>query len=250
VIGLTGDDVDPVHDTAGDTLSSPSNTHICVEIEVFCNPSTGGTIHADSMNLESKRSVIVLPCEMANAGSDLIQEGDRAVTFCEVTDLLDWSDTTTHGIDAFERDNLGDRLGVLRKFLLEIFQVVVLENDTFRSGMAHALNHGSVIHLIGENYATWEFGPQSGERCIIGHVARGKHQGTVLAMKSSKLILQGEMHGCIPCNITRTTCTMTVDVQSTTTGRALSANSGIKKVEYVITHCMVSSTTGLFPMPR
>ena len=52
MIGLTGDDVD-AYMGAGDTLSSPPSTHICVEIEVFCNASTSGTIHPNSMDLEN-----------------------------------------------------------------------------------------------------------------------------------------------------------------------------------------------------
>jgi hypothetical protein len=105
----------------------------------------------------------------------------------------------------------------LRKFLFEIFQVVVLEDNTLRGRMAHALNHGSVVHSIGENYATREFGAQSGERCIVGDVAGREYQSTVLAMKSSKLILQGEVHGCIPSNVTRATGTMTIDIQGSAT---------------------------------
>jgi len=51
---LTSNNVNSIHDAAGDMLSNLSRPHICVEIEMFCNASTGGTVHSDSVDLESK----------------------------------------------------------------------------------------------------------------------------------------------------------------------------------------------------
>lgn len=102
----------------------------------------------------------------------------------------------------------------------------MLENDALRSRVTHALDHGSMVHLVGENDTPGEFGAQGGERGVIGNVARGKDQSTVLAVESGELVLQGEMHGGIPSNVTGTTRAMTVRVQSATTSGHQSANSG------------------------
>ena len=70
---LTSDNVDAIHDTAGDGLPSLSGTHICVEIKMFCNTSTGGAIHSNSVNLESK-DLATSDIAMAKTCADLIQE--------------------------------------------------------------------------------------------------------------------------------------------------------------------------------
>jgi len=51
---LTSDNVNAIHHTAGEGLPSLSNPHICVEIEMFSNASTRGTIHSNSVDLESE----------------------------------------------------------------------------------------------------------------------------------------------------------------------------------------------------
>lgn len=104
----------------------------------------------------------------------------------------------------------------------------MLENDAFRSGVAHALDHRSVVHPVGKDNTAWEFSAQSGERCIVGDVTGREHQSAVLTMESGKLILEGEMHSGVPCDVTRTACTMAVDVQSPAIGRDESANSDIR----------------------
>jgi len=112
---------------------------------------------------------------MTKACPDLVQESQRAVAFSEVANVLDRPNAAAHGVDTLKRDDLRDGLGVLRDFLLEIFQIVVLENDAPRSRVAHALNHGSVVHSVGEDDTPWKFGPKSGERCIVCDVAGREH---------------------------------------------------------------------------
>jgi len=51
---LTSNNINSVHDTAGDGLLGLPSLHICVEIEMFCNASPGGTIHSDSVDLENQ----------------------------------------------------------------------------------------------------------------------------------------------------------------------------------------------------
>ena len=102
----------------------------------------------------------------------------------------------------------------------------MLENDALRSRVTHALDHGSMVHLVRENDTPGEFGAQGGERRVIGNVARGKYQSTVFAVESGELILQGEMHGGIPSNVTCTARAMTVYIQSAATSGYQQANSG------------------------
>jgi len=158
--------------------------------------------------------------------TDLVQESQCAVALSKVTHLFDGTNTATHGVDTLKRNDLRDGLGVLSEFLLKIFQAVVFENDALRSRVAHALNHGCVVHLVRENDAPGELGAQGGERRVVGNVARGKHQCTVLAMESGKLILQGKVHGGIPSNVTCTTRAMAVCVQSAATDGYQSASLG------------------------
>ena len=126
----------------------------------------------------------------------------------------------------------------------------MLENDTLRGGVAHALNHGSVVHLVRENNAPREFGTEGGERCIICDVTGREYQSTVLAVESSELILQGKMHGSVPSNVARATSTMAVGVQSAAADGNQSINSSTRNSRREATYCMVSSTTGLFPIPK
>lgn len=161
--------------------------------------------------------------------ADLIQESQGAIAFSQVANVLDRPDAAAHRVDTLERNDLRDGFGILSEFLFEVFQVVVLKYDAFCGRMSHSLDHGSVIHLVGEDDAPREFSTKSGEGCIIGDVTRGEHQSAIFAVESGKLILQSEMHGGVPCNVARTTCTMTVGIQSSTTSSDRSANSGIRK---------------------
>ena len=51
---LTSNDVNAIHDTAGDGLPSFSSLHRCLEIEMLRNASTSGTVHSNSVDLENK----------------------------------------------------------------------------------------------------------------------------------------------------------------------------------------------------
>ena len=173
---LTSNNINTVHYAAGDGFTSLPSPHICVEIEVFCNASTGGTIHSNSVDLESKLILSnLLGSVTAKAYTDLVQESQSTVAFSKVTNILDGSDAAAHGVDTFECHDLRDGLGILGEFLLKIFQVVVLENDTLGSRVAHALNHGSMVHLVGEDDTPGELGAKGGEGCIIGDVAGGEY---------------------------------------------------------------------------
>ena len=91
----------------------------------------------------------------------LVKEGQSTVLVGQVADFFDGSDTAAHRVDALEGNDLGSFLRVLLQLGFQILQIVVLENDTFGAGVTHALNHGGVVHSIGEVDAAREFSTES-----------------------------------------------------------------------------------------
>ena len=50
----------------------------------------------------------------------------------------------------------------------------MFEDEFFGARMPDALDHGGVVHAVGENDAIGEFATQSGQSGIIGDVAGGE----------------------------------------------------------------------------
>ena len=84
---------------------------------MFSDASAARSIQTNSMNLsrmhiselESKTSINI-------DFFYLVQKGQSAVLFGQITDFLDRSDTTAHRVNTFESDNFGRVLGVLSQF--------------------------------------------------------------------------------------------------------------------------------------
>jgi hypothetical protein len=131
-------DVDAVHDGA-----SLTSLDVDVEVEVLSDTSTGGSVHADGVNF--------------------IKEGDGAVLLSEVADLADGSDGAGHGVDRLEGDDLGRLEGKSSELGLEVDEVVVLEDDLGSLAVAHALDHRSVVHLVGEDNAAGKLRSESSD---------------------------------------------------------------------------------------
>ena len=128
----SGDDVDAGHDGAGGAVGSVGS-----EIEVFGYAGAVGAVHAYCV--------------------DFVEEGDGAVFGGEVADLGDGADGAAHAVDAFEGDDFGDVGGEGGEFGFEVGEVVVLEDEFFGAGVADALDHGGVVHAVGEDDAVGEF---------------------------------------------------------------------------------------------
>jgi hypothetical protein len=47
----------------------------------------------------------------------------------------------------------------------------MLEDDALGTRVTHALNHGSMVHGIGEVDTTRELGTECGQGGVVGHVA-------------------------------------------------------------------------------
>jgi len=77
----------------------------------------------------------------------------------------------------------------------------------------HALDHGSMVHAIGEQDTTRKFSTEGQQSGIIGDVAKRENRTSFFAMKSS---FQSQTHRTVTSTIPGTTCSMTIFIQSTT----------------------------------
>ena len=91
---------------------------------------------------------------------NLITIGHGTVGIGHVTDIADRRDIPIHGIDAFESDQLRRCLRKFCQHTPQIGDVIMLEENALRFAVAHALNHGGMIHLIRDDDATRQLGPQ------------------------------------------------------------------------------------------
>jgi len=106
-------------------------------VEVFGDAGAVGSVHAD--------------------GVDFVEEGDGAVFVGEVADLGDGADGAAHAVDAFEGDDFGDGAGEGGEFGFEVGEVVVFEDELFSARVADSLDHGGVVHAVGEDHAVRKF---------------------------------------------------------------------------------------------
>ena len=88
----------------------------------------------------------------------------------------------------------------------------MLENDPLRAGVTHALNHGRMVHDVGEVDAPGELRAQSGEGGIVGDVARREDERGGLAVEGSKLGLEGEVHTGVTGDVPGATGAVAVSV--------------------------------------
>ena len=121
---------------------------------------------------------------------DLIEICQRIVSLCQIADLSDRRDIAIHRINRLESDELGRVVVVLAQQALQIFEIVVLP-DPFRApSVTNAVDHGGVVHLVGENDATRQQPDQGAERGVVGDIAGGEEQRRRLAVKIGKLVFQ------------------------------------------------------------
>lgn len=148
----SSDDIDSVHDTAFHRLRGLAGGDVSLKIKVLSNTSTIGTVHAD--------------------GVHFIKECKRTVFVCKITYSFNGSDTTAHGVDTLESNDLGDLLGYSLEFGLKVSQVIVLPDDLFGARVADTLDHRSVIASVGENDTARKLGTDGGKAGIVGDITR------------------------------------------------------------------------------
>lgn len=214
---LTGDDVYAIHNRTRDRRGRLTSSLVSFVVEMLSDASTAGAVKTDGVNL------CELDADVSHAketekfrGTHLIQESDSTVLISQVTNLLDRADATAHRVDALEGDDLGRLLGPLLKLRLEVLQVVVLPNNLLRARVTDALDHRGMVGRVGEVYTTREFGPESGEGSIVGHIAGREDESGGLAVEGGQLLLEIEMPGTVTGDVPGTSSTVTVLIQSTT----------------------------------
>ena len=147
----------------------------------------------------------------------LIEESESSVLFGEITNFRDRTNATAHGVDALEGDDLRGLLRVLRELHLEVFQVVMLEYNPLGARVTHALDHGRVVHGVGEVNAPGELRAQGREGRVVGNVARREDECGGLAVKLGELFLKGKVHARVASDVSRTSGTVAVCVESAAT---------------------------------
>ena len=181
-----------------------------IVVQVFSNTSTTGSVQTNGVNLCGHQS----SSDKIGIKIYLVQEGKSAILFCQITNFLDRADTTAHGVDTFESDDLGYLLGVLFEFCFQILEVVMFEENPFSTRMAHSLYHGSVIHGVREKDTAWKLGTESRESSVVGNVAGRKDEGCGFSMKVCEFLFQRKMHSTVAGYVTSAASTMTVFIES------------------------------------
>ena len=86
-------------------------------------------------------------------GVNLVEEGKGVIALGQLHNFRNGAEIAIHGIDGFENDDLGTFLVLLFQQFLEMGQIVMAENLLLRFGKADALDHGGMVHLVGEQQA-------------------------------------------------------------------------------------------------
>ena len=60
----------------------------------------------------------------------------------------------------------------------------MLEDHLFSARVSDALDHGGVVHAVGEDDAIGEFAAESCEGCVVSHVAGREDKSCFLGMQT------------------------------------------------------------------
>ena len=115
---------------------------------------------------------------------DFVEEGDGTVFVGEVADFGDGADGAAHAVDGFEGNDFRAGGGQGSEFGFEVGKVVVLEDHFFGAAVSDALDHGGVVHAVGEDDAIGELAAERGERGVISDVAGGEDEGGFLGVEA------------------------------------------------------------------
>ena len=189
---LTSDDVNAVHNGTLDWLRTTASGQLGVPINMLSDTSAVRTVKTDSVHL--------------------IQEGQCTILLSKVADFFDRADTTTHRVNTLESNDLRGLLRVLRELHLEVFQVVMLEYDPLGARVTQALDHGRVVHAVGEVNAPGKLRAQGREGRVVGNVARREDERSGLAMQGRELSLEGKVHTGVTGDVPGTSRTVTIGV--------------------------------------
>ncbi|KAH3662591.1 hypothetical protein OGAPHI_005843 [Ogataea philodendri] len=176
----TGDDINTVHH-GGVVRRSNTGFQVGLKVQMFGNTSSMRTVHTDGM--------------------DLVQESESTVLVGQITDLLNRSNRTTHGVDTLKRNQFWSGFRVLSQHGLQLLQIVVFEDVLSCSGVADSHNHRRMVQSVRENDQIFEFLAQQRKNRIVGNKTRREHQGTLLFVQSSQLGLQSNCMSVMTSNV-------------------------------------------------
>src|SRR5258708_15428379 len=88
---------------------------------------------------------------------------------------------------------------------IEITDVVVTKSIFFGATMSDALDHGGVIEGVGKDHAARDLASQSGERRLLGDIARSEDQLGLLAVEVGNFPLKQHVLMSGACDIPRPT---------------------------------------------
>lgn len=178
----SGNNVDLIHGSLdGAVLGS---VQVVGKVQVLGDTGTVRAVHAD--------------------GVDFVEKSDGAILFGEAADVVDFADGARHGVDCLEGDDFGDRWVEGLEELLEMGGIVVAEDHLFDTRVLDALDHGGVVHGIGEDDAVGQLLGQGGEGGVVGDVAGGEDESGGLVVKGGEFFFEGKMHGTVTGNVAGT----------------------------------------------
>lgn len=114
---------------------------------------------------------------------DFIDERQGVILMSHVANLLDGGDVTGHGVDRLKGDNLGHAGVVLTHQAFEVGGVVVSEYLLLGAAVSDPHDHGVVVSRVGEDDTPRDHLAQSGEGCVIGHIAGAEDEGGLLLVE-------------------------------------------------------------------
>lgn len=181
----SGDDIDLIHGSLdGADLGS---VQVVGKVQVLGDTGTVRAVHAD--------------------GVDLVEKGDGAILFGKAANVVDLTNGARHGVDSLKGNDFGDgRIEGLEE-LLEMGGVVVAEDHLFNAGVLDALDHGGVVHGVGEDDTVGQLLGEGAEGGVVGDIAGGEDEGGGLVMEGGELVLEGEMHGTVTGDVAGTSGT-------------------------------------------
>ena len=118
-------------------------------IQMFGDTSTVGTVQANNVNLTHRFFQYENFSIIFNV-THLVEKSRCTIFLSQIADLLDGSNTATHKVNVLKSDDLVRFLRILFEFSLQIQEIIILGNNTFSTRVTHALDHGSMVHGIGE----------------------------------------------------------------------------------------------------
>jgi len=92
--------------------------------------------------------------------------------------------------------------------------VVMTEDHLLDTRVLNTLDHGSVVHGIGQDDTVGQLLGQSTQSRIVGNIARGEDQSRGLVVQGSQFILESQMKSAVSGNVAGTTGTGTILAQS------------------------------------